>query len=264
MKLSTLKTIFIFLFCVCFFACNNKKHSGNNQEKVKQPTPIKLTKAPLSPQFEQSSLILSDYSVKEQTDSKYNAAFNFEVKNYELGVQTEDADIKGIANSQKGQHIHCIINNGPYSAHYTPDISKELAPGNYVVLAFLSRSYHESVKNSNAYYLNNITIGEIEKKEMDLNQSHLFYSRPKGTYSGSDTKKLLLDFYLVNTTLSQNGNKVRATINGQVFVIHEWSPYYIEGLPKGEITIKLELLDAEGVVIEGPYNTVERKVTLKE
>ena len=90
-----------------------------------------------------------------------------------------------------------------------------------------------------------------------------FYSRPKGTYQGDDTKKVLLDFYLINTEISPDGNKVRATINGKEFLIDEWVPHYIEGLPIGEVIIKLELLDNAGNLIKAPFNPVERKVILK-
>ena len=38
----------------------------------------------------------------------------------------------------------------------------------------------------------------------------------------------------------------------------------MEGLPKGEVTIKLELLDSEGNLVESPFNPVERTVTLAE
>ncbi len=91
----------------------------------------------------------------------------------------------------------------------------------------------------------------------------MFYSRPKGVYEGDDVKKLLLDFYLVNTEISPEGNKVRATINDIEFMIDEWAPYYIEGLSIGEVTIKLELLDSNGELIDSPFNPVVRKVTLK-
>ena len=47
-------------------------------------------------------------------------------------------------------------------------------------------------------------------------------------------------------------------------MIEEWVPYYIEGMPMGENTIKLELIDAEGNLIEGPFNVVERTITLSE
>ena len=40
----------------------------------------------------------------------------------------------------------------------------------------------------------------------------LFYSRPKAEYAGKDAKIILLDFYLVNTELSKDGNKVKAYV----------------------------------------------------
>lgn len=223
---------------------------------------ITLTRAPASPAYGDASLTLNSAEVAA-TDSSFTANFDFDVANYELGVQTEDAATRGIANSGKGQHIHLIINNGPYSAHYEPKFAKDMEEGSYVVLAFLSRSYHESVKNENSYVVDVVTVGDAEPMEVDFEAPHMFYSRPKGTYSGADTEKLMIDFFLLNTTLSPDGNKVRATVNGEEFMIDEWAPYYVEGLPKGEITVKLELIDAEGNAIPGPFNTVERNVTLE-
>jgi hypothetical protein len=80
---------------------------------------------------------------------------------------------------------------------------------------------------------------------------------------GEDTNKLLLDFYLINTEISSEGNKVKATIQDNEFIIDEWVPYYIEGLTKGEITIKLELIDSNGILIDTPFNPSTRTVTLE-
>ena len=80
---------------------------------------------------------------------------------------------------------------------------------------------------------------------------------------GEDTKKLLLDFYLVNTNISKDGNKVKATINETEFIIDEWAPYYIEGLPKGEINIKLELINSDGNMVETLFNPSIRTVILE-
>ena len=129
-----------------------------------------------------------------------------------------------------------------------------------MVLAFLSRSYHESVKNKNAYILTEIG----DNNNTNLSDQFLFYSRPKGKYSGNDTKNLLLDFYLVNTEISSTGNKVRATINDSVFLIDEWVSYYIQGLPFGEITIKLELIDSDGNLIKSQFNPSIRTITLEK
>ncbi|MEO9872713.1 phosphopeptide-binding protein [Ekhidna sp.] len=264
MKTKNRGLLSILAITIIGFSCTapSKSEEGSASEE-KPSVSITLTKAPASPEFPDATLTKSDLTLLEN-DSMFSVDYSFDVANYELGIQTEDAATRGIANSGKGQHIHFIVNNGPYSAHYMPGVNNQLDPGNYVVLAFLSRSYHESVKSEGAFHIENLKVGEIDGEEADLTAPHLFYSRPKGTYKGEDTKKVMLDFYLLNTSISPDGNKVRATINGSEFMIDEWAPYYIEGLPMGEVNIKLELLDAEGNAIPGPFNTVERSVTLQE
>lgn len=215
---------------------------------------ITLTKLEGSPAFENAKLEIDTIAFKEQEYS-----FKFNVLDYNLGEQTEKEFSFDLANSGKGQHIHFIVNNGPYSAYYSNEFNKKLEEGNNVILAFLSRSYHESVKNPNAFFLTQ--IGEGDK--IDLSKEFLFFSRPKGTYTGTDTERLLLDFYLINNSISPTGNKVRATIQGAEFLIDEWVPYYIQGLPKGEISIKLELINSEGDLIQTPFNPSVRKVTLE-
>ena len=193
-------------------------------------------------------------------------SFSFTVENYELGVQTTGPNAEILANSSKGQHIHFILNNQPYSAHYEPDFKKELPEGVHHLVAFLSRSYHESVKNPNSMVVKKLTVGNNPEDAvgLDISAPTLIYSRPKGTYKGKETENLLLDFFVLNTTLSEDGNKVRATINGQEFMITEWAPQIIKGLPKGEVSIDLALIDAKGDHIPGPFNKVSRTVMLAE
>ena len=214
---------------------------------------ITITKVLGSPEYLNAKISLDEPTI---VDDDYEFIFN--VSDYELGTQTLTDFDYNLANSGKGQHIHFIVNNGPYSAHYENIFSKKLKDSSNVILAFLSRSYHESVKNKNAFVLT-----QVGENNIDLNNEFLFYSRPKGTYKGIDTEKLLLDFYLVNSEISANGNKVRATIQDKEFIIEEWAPYYIEGLPKGEIKIKLELIDASGDLIESPFNPSNRTVILE-
>lgn len=222
---------------------------------------INLTKGEDSPEFADAML----EQMKPNDGDKLKAGpvtFEYNVKNFQLTQMTEAEHAKHLANSEKGQHIHLIVNNEPYDALYETTHQKELAEGHYVELSFLSRSYHESVKNPQAYVLRQFTVGNAENKKADLNAPHMFYSRPKGEYTGKDTERIMLDFYLVNTDLAADGNKVRATINGEEFMIDEWKPYYITGLPMGEATIKLELLDKDGNLVESPFNPVTRTITL--
>jgi len=195
-----------------------------------------------------------------------DAKFEFTVENYELGAQTNSVNAEVLANSGKGQHIHFILNNEPYSAHYEPSFAKTIPDGTHHLVAFLSRSYHESVKNERSVVVRKLEVGEnpTDNVGIDAEAPTLIYSRPKGEYSGKGAESVMLDFFVLNTTLSPDGNKVRATINGNEFLITEWTPHVIKGLPKGEVSIKLELIDAQGAAIPGPFNTVNRTVTLKE
>ncbi len=275
-----LKTLALIAVAISVFSCGGNKKT-NDENKTKDSTAnasaapkpyaeevngIKLTEAPNSPEFPDAKLHLLTPKADTILKSGPNT-FHFSVENYTLGKLTDGFDKMHCANSKKGQHIHYILDNAPYVAYYD-SVFKELVPnGKHLLLCFLSRSYHESIKNKDAYILTQLTTGSKSDtlKDYDLNAPYLFYSRPKGEYVGEDTKKVLLDFYLVNTTISPTGNKVRATINGNEFMLTKWVPYVIEGLPLGNNKIKLELLDKDGKLISGIFNdSGERKVVLKD
>lgn len=250
-------------------SCQPKKVEDENvvveEMEMTAPAEISIEKFTDSPAYASSSLTL-----KKPTNTTIAKAgevdFAFDVKDYKLGEVTERMGMaENLANSDKGQHIHFILDNEPYSAHYEPEFKREMPEGTHYLVAFLSRSYHESVKNSNSFIAKKFVVGAAsDDMNVDLEKPTMIYSRPKGEYTGSDTENLLLDFFLLNTTLSETGNKVRATINGQEFMITDWVPYVIKGLPKGEVTVKLELLDADGTLIPGGFNDVTRTVTLKD
>ncbi len=188
--------------------------------------------------------------------------FAYDVVGYDLRDQTYAPAREHLANSAKGQHIHFIVDNGPYNARYRSEFEHELEEGHHVVLAFLSRSYHESVKGTES--LTQLTVGDPDGEPIDLSEPHMFYSRPKGTYVGKDTQNVLLDFFLSRAYLTADGYHVEASINGNTFTLTQWRPYVIRGLPMGESTIRLRLIDGNGNPVPGPYNDVTRTITLKE
>lgn len=207
---------------------------------------------------------MDSIKIKNKQNGYGEVNFNFNVSNYELGVITKSENTSLLANSNKGQHIHFILDNQPYSAHYESKFTKEIQNGVHHLVAFLSRSYHESVKNNNSIVIKKLVVGENPQDELvqDINAPTLIYSRPKGKYVGKDANRILLDFFILNTELKENGNRVKATINNKVFMITDWTPYIISGLSFGEVSIKLELIDNQGANIDGPFNAVERKILL--
>jgi len=215
-----------------------------------------------SPSFNDAILTLNEPAEKEVL-AKDKVHFAYDIKNYQLSKPTlEGSCATDCANSGQGQHIHLILNNQPYLAKYTPEFEETLSPGHYVALSFLSRSYHESIKHYEAYDLRQFTVGKVKEKEVDLTQPMLFYSRPKGEYKGKETQKVLLDFYVVNATLGINDYSVRATIDGNVFLLKSWKGYLIEGLSMGEHSVTIELLDKAGNLVKSPYASTERTIKL--
>jgi hypothetical protein len=101
---------------------------------------------------------------KEYADAKLSnmqyaeGNFNFDVSNYDLGTQTPDAASKMCANSGKGQHIHLIVDSLPYAAKYVNEFDHGVENGGHFILAFLSRSYHESIKTKDAHIVKRVDV----------------------------------------------------------------------------------------------------------
>lgn len=260
MRLSSL----LFLLLIGLYACQpatSSEASAETEEPTEAEEPAmkySLTPFAESQQYEDAAIESMDYQ---------NGTFKFAVggESYELGAQTPDADAKMCANSGKGQHIHLIVDNNPYIAKYEAEFAQAVEDGEHYLLAFLSRSYHESIKTDAANTTKKITVeGGNIKASADVTDPMLFYSRPKGTYTGAkDTKKVMLDFYVKNLELGAD-YQVKADINGEEHMIDTWQPYYIEGLPMGENTITLTLVDGEGQTVDTPLNPVTRTFTLQE
>jgi len=233
--------------------------------------PVALTPVTGSPEFPGAELaIQSVKAAPNATKDSATVSFEFAVKNYKLTEQTPDAANKQCNNSDKGQHIHFIMDNGPYAALYAPKQQITLANNTeHYLMCFLSRSYHESIKSKGAAVVYHFKIDEKGnlKKLDDPKEPMLFYSRPKGDYVGKDTANLLLDFYVWNATLGSD-YKVKAEIanesNGQKKeeLISTWQPMFIQNLGTGKAHVTLTLVDKDGKTVNSPMAQVTRNFQL--
>ncbi|MGJ1433959.1 hypothetical protein ACR79M_20460 [Sphingobacterium spiritivorum] len=255
-------------------SCNNptKTTGGDSGDSTSMSDTSKTGEVTVTPvghskEFPGATLkIASLTSEKAGTDSA-KITVKYTVENFKLTEQTTHEHADHMANSHDGQHIHFILDNKPYAALYKPENSVTVALNSeHYLLSFLSRSYHESIKAADAYKLVKFKVDNTGKiTELPTpKEASLFYSRPKGEYKGEDTKNLLLDFYLVNTTLAADGNKVVASVNGQDFTLDQWTPYEIKGLPLGDAKIKLTLVDKDGKAVTGDNVSIERDIKLLE
>ncbi|MFT4061341.1 MAG: hypothetical protein QM642_03180 [Edaphocola sp.] len=256
---------------VSFAACNGGSSTESNTDTaVAAPAglpaePISIKPVGESPAYPDAKLSIKDVKGALAGTDSVKVTIDYEVKNYELKNQTADAGSKSCNNSKDGQHIHFILDNNPYAALYEPTKTFTVAANSeHYVMSFLSRSYHESVKSPGAAVLYRFKVddkGNVAKLEIPKTPM-IFYSRPKGEYVGEDTKDLLLDFYVYNTTLSATGDKVKVNINGSDFTIDQWQPYFIQNAPMGDLTVKVQLVDKDGKDYTGDNATVSRIVKL--
>lgn len=193
----------------------------------------------------------------------------FDLRDYEIGK---------VQDGKNGQHVHLIVDDGPYVALY--DLSKaipleNLSEGTHVVRAFPSAGpkdgkgalHHESRKNAGAFAWVRFHVGKksTDPEIVDFDpwkKPTLTYSRPKGEYkAGSpEVSKFLLDFYVTGCSLSKDGYRVRATLDGKASEYPEWKPYVLDPGPgPGEHEMVLELLDRNGAAVDGPFNKTTRK-----
>ena len=183
---------------------------------------------------------------------------------------------------------------------------RNVAEGKHTLRVFPSRPWHESYKNEGAFQIVTFTVkggGNASKPttsntgqvmapaqtptanaspsparegkdvasstagDLDLTKPLLTYSRPKGDYAGADSDPIMIDFWLTNGKLQNDGGgeyRVRYTVdNGTPQFIDAWQPIWLSGFTTGKHTIKLELVDKSGNVIEnGGYNTTTREINV--
>lgn len=216
---------------------------------------------------------------------------------------TISGDLKGYMpgmhhESKTGNHIHVILDNQAYEAYYNLDREFELrnvSDGDHTLRVFPSRPWHESYKNIGGFQIVKFTVKNggadsskpvttnsgqqmsqtpAEGKDMkpsnagnvDPKKPLLTFSRPKGDYRGVEAESIMVDFWLSGAKLVGDGGKyrVRWTANDkETGFIDKWAPVWLTGWPTGKNTLKLELVDRKGKVIEnGGYNTTVREFTV--
>ena len=204
--------------------------------------------------------------------------------------------------TKTGNHIHVILDNQPYEAYYNLDHEFELrnvADGDHTLRVFPSRPWHESYKNQGAFQMVKFTVkngGSDANKpattnsgqqmsnanaartpegkamqnstagQVDPTKPLLTYSRPKGEYKAAEADPIMIDFWLANVQLKGDGgtHRIRYSVGGGApQYIDKWGPIWLSGWAAGKHSIKLELVDEDGNVVDnGGYNSTTREITV--
>ncbi len=238
---------------------------------------------PLSPTPEPEHVKLRIlFPERKEIEDRQPVEMQIRIDGFPLGVESVFPRRKEIFDNPQGQSIHIMIDNDPYFAKYTSFMSSmdesenyyeqtleldipELSSGEHVVRIFPARSFNESLKGDGCFQAETFYVkSKTPKLNVDLKGPYLTYNEPQGTFTYNAEIPILLDFYLTNCELSQDGYKVRLSIDGKhKRLLTEWRPFAIYGLKKGSHTVRLELLDARENPIPGTFNDTSRKIIVK-
>lgn len=125
-----------------------------------------------------------------------------------------------------------------------------------------------ATSNANAAPREGKDFAASTASDVDAKKPLLTYSRPKGEYKGADASAIMLDFWLLNAKLKGDGGSYRvryAVDGGEARYIETWSPIWLKGWTPGKHTVKLELVDKDGNVVDnGGYNSTSREITISQ
>lgn len=228
--------------------------------EVAPPTVIQELKEILAQYHPQVAIISPK---PQQMFSETSVPVQLEVKDYPL-FKDEKLGL--------GPNLHLFVDNKPYQTVYNveePIILEDLSPGTHTIRVFASRPWHESFKNEGAYAETTFSVfTETEDNSPSASLPLLTYSQPQGSYGA---EPIMLDFYLTNAPLhlvaqsDPNDDivdwRIKATINGENFLIDTWQPIYLQGFEPGENWVQLEFIDEQGQEVSNTFNDTVRVIT---
>jgi hypothetical protein len=244
----------------------NGVHADLDDEALKGVRLLRLATA--GPEYPNARLGLLSPEAGARIAEGEPVELTFTLTGFELDVPTSDAEDRGLARA-RGQHLHLVVNDGAYEAIYDlsePVVLEGLPAGTHVIRAFPGRDWHEGVKTPGALVQRRVVVGDGEPTLPPPEEwgPTLIYSRPQGEYVGADADSILVDFYLSGVRLAADGPRVRLQVNGsRDFLIHDWAPHVLVGLPPGEHTLRMDLVGPDGARIRTPFTPVERTITVE-
>jgi len=211
----------------------------------------------------------------------------FKVPGYEQTVPAHSAkesrvkvEIKNWKPGPDDGYVQYILDNKPFrpvmdlnEAVTLGDVNggADLEEGEHVLVAVPCRPNHESIKVEGAVSVSRFYVG---KKKGDTYKSRapmFVLGSPYGTQTGEKATDALVDFYVLNAELGRSSYAVRTNIKGPGIkadglqrTIMEWSPYLLMTLHDGTYTVTMELIDKDGNVMPGPWNSTVRTFTVKK
>jgi hypothetical protein len=137
----------------------------------------------------------------------------------------------------------------------------ELQEGSHLVRAFAVLASGESIKDGHGFAWTTFHLGRrTDGWDFDDRKPFLTMNLPAGTYEGDAASAILLDVIVAHP---EAGMKVKVSVgDGVSGEMTEWVPHHLQDLPDGPSTVVVELVDAQGAAVPGPFGRVTRTITV--
>ena len=201
---------------------------------------------------------------------------------FALGAASQFPRANVLQNDPKGQALHVVVDDQPYLSYYQASedsfdedrsfydktisfkLPQNLKAGEHVLRVFPVRSFGESIKAKKALATRVFYTGaKTPTLDFDPTKPFLTYNAPQGSFLAAKSDPILLDFEVTNVRLSQDGFKIRLSIDDkEIETLTMWVPYYLYNIPKGTHKVRLELLDSNNQKVPGLFNDTTRQITV--
>jgi hypothetical protein len=244
--------------CLLLFSCNNEvseqRVEGSLSDSLTVQTVVVAGEIQIfEPVIDEKVVVLQKNGItltEIKSEKQREASVRLITKKFGVGKNQLTFSVSNI----QDYSIAYLANNYSLTQFKSEIIEVEFLNGNNVFLAFLTDENNISIKTNKASVLKSAVLGGVENL-FDMNQAHLFYYLPE-----AETQAPILDFYLANTSITENGNKIKVMLNETEFIINKWAAYQISGLTTSKNTVRIQLLDKNNQLIDGPFNdSGERK-----
>jgi len=170
MRIPKTRLIFLIVCAALMVAACQKNNENANTTATTAATPPgaqELTQVSRPPKIEQMMKERGEQDQAKPTLRIVSPARNATINGSTVEVKLElSGDLKGYMPhkdpaTQKGNHIHVILDNEPYEAYYElgqPFELRNVAAGKHTLRVFPSRPWHESYKNDGAFQMVEFTV----------------------------------------------------------------------------------------------------------
>jgi len=170
MRIPTSFLVFVIICLVLLLGGCQSTNENTNTTATSTATPPgaqELTQVPRPAKIEQAMKDRGDQDQAKPTLKIVSPAANATVDGSTVELKLDlGGDLKGYMPhkdpaTQKGNHIHVILDNEPYEAYYEigqPFELRNVAAGKHTLRVFPSRPWHESFKNDGAFQMVEFTV----------------------------------------------------------------------------------------------------------